>query len=92
MIPYVDFLCVYRSLPMLRSLGAQTAMAQLQEESNAVLSKEPNIMEGMTWGDKLKAAWPMLKVWLALETRQFINNSAEEIEDAVKYDLISPNA
>jgi len=82
-------LCVYRALPMLRSLG-QSAMNQLHEERKAMLWKEPDI-GGMTWGDKMKAAWPMLKVWLALETRQFINSSVEEVEDCVKYDLISPN-
>ena len=83
-------LCVYRALPMLRSLGAQSAMSQLHEERKAMMGKESDV-EGITWGDKLKAAWPMLKVWLALETRQFIYSSVEEVEDCVKYDLLSPN-
>ena len=75
---------------MLRSLGAQSAMNQLHEERKAMMRQEPDI-EGVAWGDKMKAAWPMLKVWLALETRQFINSSVEEVEDCIKYDLISPN-
>lgn len=33
----------------------------------------------------------LLKVWLALETRQFVTSSIEVIEDCVKYDLLSPN-
>jgi len=82
--------CAYRALPMLRSLGAQSALNQLHEERKAVMGKEPDI-EKMTWGDRLKKAWPMLKVWLALETRQFINSSVEEVEECVEYDLIRPN-
>ena len=45
----------------------------------------------MSRGDEMKAAWPMFKVWLALETRQFINSSVKVVEDCIKYDLISPN-
>ncbi|RPB23517.1 ABC1-domain-containing protein [Terfezia boudieri ATCC MYA-4762] len=78
------------ALPMLRSLGAQSAMNQLHEERKARMGKKTD-SGGMSWGDRMKAAWPMLKVWLALETRQFINTSVEEVEDCVKYDLISPN-
>lgn len=80
----------YRALPMLRSLGAQTAMQQLQEK--AVRRKSITGTEGeASLGDRVRAAWPMLKLWLALETREFINTSVEEVEDCVKYDLISPN-
>lgn len=35
--------------------------------------------------------WSLLKVWIALETRQFVNNSIGEVENCVKYDLLSPN-
>jgi aarF domain-containing kinase len=33
----------------------------------------------------------LLKVWVALETRQFALATVEEIERGVKYDLLSPN-
>jgi len=38
-----------------------------------------------------KSDFGLLKVWIALEARQFINSSVEDVEDLVKYDLLSPN-
>lgn len=32
-----------------------------------------------------------LKVWLGLEMRQFLTSSMEDVENLVKYDLLSPN-
>ena len=81
----------HRALPMLRSLGAQTAMQQLQEEKAALKKGIAGAKGEVSLGDRIRAVWPMLKLWLALETREFINTSVEEVEDCVKYDLISPN-
>ena len=36
-------------------------------------------------------AGALLRVWVALEARQFFANSVGEIEKCVKYDLLSPN-
>ncbi|KAL8830050.1 MAG: hypothetical protein Q9170_005913 [Blastenia crenularia] len=33
----------------------------------------------------------MLKVWVGLEARKFLQASAEQVESCVKYDLLSPN-
>jgi len=38
-----------------------------------------------------KSDFGLLKVWIALEARQFINSSVEDVENLVKYDLLSPN-
>ncbi|KAK9324346.1 ABC1 family-domain-containing protein [Lipomyces orientalis] len=34
---------------------------------------------------------PMLKVWVALEARQFVTGSAQDIKRLVRYDLLCPN-
>jgi aarF domain-containing kinase len=33
----------------------------------------------------------LLKVWIALETRQFMTTTIKDMENCVKYDLLSPN-
>lgn len=33
----------------------------------------------------------MMKIWLALEVRQFINASIQDIHSLVKADMLSPN-
>ena len=33
----------------------------------------------------------MIKIWVGLEGRQFLQASAEQTETCVKYDLLSPN-
>ncbi|PWW75454.1 ABC1-domain-containing protein [Tuber magnatum] len=38
-----------------------------------------------------KSDFGLLKVWIALEARQFINSTVEDVENLVKYDLLSPN-
>jgi len=38
-----------------------------------------------------KSDFGLLKIWIALEARQFINSSVEDVENLVKYDLLSPN-
>lgn len=83
---------------MLRQLGAQTAA---MSASSAYKRKDPlhpshhpetdEDDEDPSLTSKLRSAWPMLKVWMALETRQFIRASVEDVEDCIKYDLISPN-
>jgi aarF domain-containing kinase len=60
---------------MLRAVGAGAAMH--------ATSAAPNGNGGGTLS--------LLKVWIALETRQFVTSSIEDIEDCVKYDLLSPN-
>lgn len=37
------------------------------------------------------AGLSFLKVWLGLEMRQFLTSSMEDVENLVKYDLLSPN-
>lgn len=37
------------------------------------------------------AGLSFLKVWLGLEMRQFLTSSIEDVENLVKYDLLSPN-
>lgn len=38
-----------------------------------------------------KDAGTMLKIWLALEAREYLNLSIEAVENGVKYDQLSPN-
>ena len=33
----------------------------------------------------------LLKVWIGLEMRQFMNSSVKQMETLVKYDMLSPN-
>ena len=33
----------------------------------------------------------MIKIWVGLEGRQFLQASAEQVEACVRYDLLSPN-
>lgn len=33
----------------------------------------------------------MLKVWVGLEARKFLQASAEQVDACVRYDLLSPN-
>lgn len=35
--------------------------------------------------------WSFLKVWVALETRQFLTATVHDVEKMVRYDLLSPN-
>lgn len=37
------------------------------------------------------SVWSLLKVWAALEARQFVTATVKEIEGLVKYDQLSPN-
>ena len=45
-----------------------------------------NLMKSVKEGDT-----SMLKVWVGLETRKFLQASAEQVEGCVKADLLSPN-
>ena len=45
----------------------------------------------MQVGDGVAGGGSLLKVWLALETRQFVTATVRDIEDCVKYDQLSPN-
>ncbi|KAF8466452.1 hypothetical protein BDZ91DRAFT_776554 [Kalaharituber pfeilii] len=75
------------SLPMLRQLGAQTAQfATMKGQPTTAEDEGPTSL-----GEALRSAWPMVKVWLALETREFLQTSVEDVERCVKYDLLSPN-
>ncbi|KAL7272042.1 hypothetical protein RUND412_005167 [Rhizina undulata] len=74
--PNIDLL--KSSLPMLRSIGTSTGAQMVRgqrEESEMGKGKD----------------WDLFKVWMALETRQFLNSSVDSIENLVKYDLLSPN-
>lgn len=42
-------------------------------------------------GKRGEGDFGLLKVWIALEAREFINSSVEDVENLVKYDLLSPN-
>ncbi|KAI5782712.1 hypothetical protein EDC01DRAFT_664600 [Geopyxis carbonaria] len=66
------------SLPMLRAVGAGTG--------RTVLSGGGPQSAGETSG-----ALSLLKVWVALETRQLVTSSIHDVENLVKYDLLSPN-
>lgn len=37
------------------------------------------------------SVWSLLKVWAALEARQFVTAGVKEVEGLVKYDQLSPN-
>ena len=62
---------------MLRSLSASTGAQMVRQRHGE-------------WEVKGKE-WELFKVWLLVETRQFLNTSVEDIENLVKYDLLSPN-
>lgn len=61
---------------MLRAVGAGAAM---------------HVGDGVDGGRSGDTTLSLLKVWLAIETRQFVTATIQDIEDCVKYDLLSPN-
>jgi len=67
------------SLPMLRAVGAGAGSQMLHKSG------------GGTAGGFNSSSLSLLKVWIALETRQWVTSSIDDIENLVKYDLLSPN-
>lgn len=82
--PNIDLL--KSSLPMLRAVGAEVGTNMLmhhqKSSSSSSVSSIPQNNNGTL---------SLLKVWVALEARQFLASSMEDFENLVKYDLLSPN-
>ncbi|KAI5794396.1 atypical/ABC1/ABC1-C protein kinase [Peziza echinospora] len=78
------------SLPMLRQLGAQSGASMMTAHGRSNTSPSTSTTAGGGGGGGA-GAWTMLKVWLALETRQLITSTVEDVEKCVQYDLLSPN-
>jgi aarF domain-containing kinase len=64
---------------MLRAVGAGAGSQMLHKSG------------GGTGGGFNSSSLSLLKVWIALETRQWVTSSIDDIENLVKYDLLSPN-
>ncbi|TGZ82710.1 ABC1-domain-containing protein [Ascodesmis nigricans] len=78
--PELDLLMRYvssPSLPLLRQVGAG--------------SGREVVRAGMKGGLAEGGLGSLLKVWVALEARQFVNTTVKEMEELVKYDRLSPN-
>ncbi|KAI4121854.1 MAG: hypothetical protein LQ338_006135 [Usnochroma carphineum] len=88
-----DFVNVVISILLLEGIGrtldpgldlfksALPILRQLGAQGGGV-----SLIKNMRGGD-----YSMLKVWVGLEARKFLQASAEQVESCVKYDLLSPN-
>ncbi|AET40945.1 Cqd1p Ecym_7093 [Eremothecium cymbalariae DBVPG len=86
-----DFVSVVVAILLLEGIGRQ-----LDPDLDLFASSLPFLREfGMKreHKDKLQAVgkWPMIKTWLGLELRQFVNLSVKQIDDMVKTDQLCPS-
>lgn len=83
-----DYITVVISILLLEGIG-RTLNPDLDIFKSAlpILREVSAHFQGVEREDILQ----MAKVWLALETRQFINASVQDIYRCVKYDRLSPN-
>ncbi|KAG5365698.1 ABC1 family protein [Yarrowia sp. B02] len=87
-----DFVTVILSILLLEGIGRQLN-PDLDLFKNAIpvlreLGTHPGDGRALFSNEDMMS---MLKVWLALETRQFISASVEEVNQQVKYDGLCPN-
>ncbi|KAK9468907.1 ABC1 family-domain-containing protein [Lipomyces arxii] len=85
-----DFVNVVLSVLLLEGIGRQLdPNLDIFRSSLPILRK----LGAMSGPDAIKhqSVTPMLKVWLALEARQFVSGSAAGINRLVRYDLLCPN-
>lgn len=89
-----DFITVILSILLLEGIGRRldpeldifkSALPVLRRVSQNQATSLPS--EDLSFEDGLQ----MLKVWVVLETRQFITASVQDIYRCVKYDRLSPN-
>ncbi|VVT52085.1 uncharacterized protein SAPINGB_P003312 [Magnusiomyces paraingens] len=84
-----DFITVVLSILLLEGIGRQLDPGMDLFKSSIPILRELSSQErGNPFDDDVLS---MVKVWLALETRQFINASIQDIHNLVKYDLLCPN-
>lgn len=87
-----DFITVILSILLLEGIGRQ-----LNPDLDLFKNAIPVLRELGTHSGDGRAMFSnedmvsMLKVWLALETRQFISATVEEVNSLVKYDGLCPN-
>lgn len=82
-----DFITVVLSILLLEGIGRQLDPSMdLFKSSIPVLRQLGKQETGLT-----DDALSVFKVWVALETRQFINASIDDIHNLVKYDFLCPN-
>ncbi|KAK3294953.1 ABC1 family-domain-containing protein [Chaetomium fimeti] len=84
-----DFVNVVISMLLLEGIGRS-----LNPDVDLLSSSLPILRQLGTQGGKdmvKEGDFHMLKVWVGLETRRFMQASAEDVERCVRYDLLSPN-
>lgn len=89
-----DFVTVVLSILLLEGIGRQLDPQMDLFKSSLPVLRQLGAMERRGTLAVLGSNQDMLsmiKVWLALETRQFISASIQDIHNCVKYDFLSPN-
>jgi aarF domain-containing kinase len=87
-----DFINVVLSILLLEGIGRSLdPNLDLLKSSLPMLRSIGAGSGAQMLGKRGKSDLGLLKVWIALEARQFINSSVEDVENLVKYDLLSPN-
>ncbi|RPA96430.1 ABC1-domain-containing protein [Choiromyces venosus 120613-1] len=87
-----DFINVVLSILLLEGIGRNLdPNLDLLQSSLPMLRSIGAGSGAQMLGKGGKGDFGLLKVWIALEARQFINSSVEDVENLVKYDLLSPN-
>lgn len=83
-----DFVTVVLSILLLEGIGRR-----LEPDIDLFKSSIPILRQlGPTQNEIIdEDALSMLKVWLVIEVRQFINASIQDVHEVVKYDRLSPN-
>jgi len=84
-----DFVNVVISILLLEGIGRS-----LNPDIDLLSSALPILRQlgAQSGGGMLRQGdFSMLKVWVGLETRKFLQASIEDVERCVKYDLLSPN-
>lgn len=84
-----DFITVVLSILLLEGIGRQLDPSMDLFKSSIPILRQLSAQErGNPFDEDVLS---MVKVWLALETRQFINASIQDIHSLVKYDMLCPN-
>lgn len=86
-----DFVTVVLSVLLLEGIGRQLDPQMDLFKSSLPILRQLGRMESRQGIKFDKNMLSMVKVWLAIETRQFITASIQDIHNIVKYDFLCPN-
>ena len=84
-----DFVNVVISILLLEGIGRQLDPNIDLFKSSLPILRQLGAQGGTSMLRKGDAS--MLKVWVGLELREFLTSSVQDVENCVKYDLLSPN-